>query len=310
MRGSREATPAFGALLRARDYTGRDAHSSAARHPVEVDLFFLDDSRQRHPSRPGMGPLVAVGGVRVPEEAIRPLEAALDELCLDTGFPEGEEFKWSPGNELWMRDGLVGNARRDFFFRVLDLAAEHGAAAIVVIEDTDRSQADFTAPSPEDDVVRLYFERANNSLYPNGRGIVIADRPGGGGQEDEERFLARCVETLRTGTRFVQFDRIDLVLSAPSHHARLLQVADVVAGASTARVGGETQYTPAIFERILPLLRREGGRIGGVGLKIQPDFLYVNLYRWLLGDDYYRRRNEGWPLPRDSMPYASSPDVP
>jgi hypothetical protein len=275
-----------------------------------MDVFFLDDSRQRHPSREGMGPLVAVGGIRVSEAFIRPLETALDALCRDTGFPEGQEFKWSPGADLWMRDGLVGDARREFFFAVLGLAAMHGVSAIVVVEDTAHGQADYAAPSPEDDVVRLYFERANLALYPNGRGIIIADRPGGGGQEDDERFLARCVETLRAGTRFMQFDRLDLVFSAPSHHARLLQVADLIAGATTSRVAGEQQYSPPIFERVVPLLRREGGRVGGVGLKIQPDNRYVNLYHWLLGDAYYRRWNEGWSLPSEGMPYASSPEVP
>jgi hypothetical protein len=50
--------------------------------------------------------------------------------------------------------------------------------------------------------VRLFLERANNYLYPNRRGVLIADRPGGG-QEDEDRFLGRCLDTIRTGTRYV-----------------------------------------------------------------------------------------------------------
>jgi hypothetical protein len=276
-----------------------------------MHVFFLDDSRQRNPTRPGMGPLVAVGGICVAEEALRPLEVALDELCRGTGFPEGEagEFKWSPKEEHWMRRNLVQAARRDFLFAALGLAAEHDVKAIVVLEDTSRGQADWRAPSPEDDVVRLFLERANNHLYPGGRGIVVADRPGGHGQEDEDRFLERCVGTLRTGTRFVQLDRISLTLTTPSHNARLLQLADVVTGATTACIGGEAQYAPPIFDRIRPLLRQEGGRVGGVGLKIQPDLRYVNLYHWLLGDDYYRRGNTGVGLPHPNHIYATAPDV-
>jgi hypothetical protein len=79
------------------------------------------------------------------------------------------------------------------------------------------------------------------------------------------------VETLKSGTRFVQLDRLSLVLTTPSHNARLLQLADIVTGATTACVAGEAQYALPIFEQIRPLLREEGGRIGGVGLKLQPD---------------------------------------
>jgi hypothetical protein len=276
-----------------------------------MHVFFLDDSRQRNPTRQGMGPLVAVGGVCVAEEALRPLELALEDLCRETGFPEGDagEFKWSPKEEHWMRRDLVQAARRDFFFAALGLAAEHDVKAIVVLEDTTRGQADAAAPSAEDDVVKLFLERANNYLYPDGRGLVIADRPGGHGQEDEDRFLARCMATLRSGTRFVQLDRISLTLTTPSHNARLLQLADVVTGATTACVAGEARYAPPVFELIRPLLREEGGRVGGVGLKIQPDLRYVNLYHWLLGDDYYRRGNTGVALPRPNFCYAASPDV-
>ncbi|TMK90729.1 MAG: hypothetical protein E6G42_09345 [Actinobacteria bacterium] len=67
------------------------------------------------------------------EEAIRPLELGLDDLCRDTGFPNGEpgEFKWSPKDEHWMKRNLVQTARRDFFFAALDLAAANGIKAIV-----------------------------------------------------------------------------------------------------------------------------------------------------------------------------------
>ncbi len=140
-----------------------------------------------------------------------------------------------------MRRNLVREDRRDFFLAALALAAEYAVKAIVVLEDTSRGQADTTAANAEDDVVRLFLERANNYLYPDGRGIVVADRPGGHGQEDEDRFLERCVAALRSGTRFVQLDRISLTLTTPSHNARLLQLADVVTGATTP--GGEEQRT-------------------------------------------------------------------
>lgn len=56
---------------------------------------FADDARQRTPSRDGMGPLVATGGLIVEDRAVGPLERALDALCRDYRFPPGQEFKWS-----------------------------------------------------------------------------------------------------------------------------------------------------------------------------------------------------------------------
>jgi hypothetical protein len=67
-----------------------------------VDLFVVDDSAQRKPTRSGMGALVAVGGVHIPSAQVRSLERGLDDLCAEAGFPKNEEFKWSPDKKLWM----------------------------------------------------------------------------------------------------------------------------------------------------------------------------------------------------------------
>jgi hypothetical protein len=104
-------------------------------------FFFGDDSRQSSPTRPKMGPLVAAGGVLVNHDQVRSLEADLNSLCKEAGFPGNEEFKWSPGRELWMRGRLTGNDRRLFFSKVLSLAVEHHAIGIVVIEDTSCRRA-------------------------------------------------------------------------------------------------------------------------------------------------------------------------
>jgi len=106
-----------------------------------MDVFVIDDSAAREPSRPGMGPMVGVGGLHVPSRSVRSLERALDNLCRATGFPDGEEFKWSPRRSSWMYRGLIEDARRDFFLAALELAAQAGATAIVVAEDTNRGRA-------------------------------------------------------------------------------------------------------------------------------------------------------------------------
>ena len=65
-----------------------------------VDLFVVDDSAQRKPTRSGMGALVAVGGVHIPSAQVRSLECGLDDLCAEAGFPKNEEFTWSPDKKL------------------------------------------------------------------------------------------------------------------------------------------------------------------------------------------------------------------
>ena len=87
------------------------------------------------------------------------------------------EFKWSLGKEHWMRDNLKEKERTDFFKNVLRLARDAGGMVIVVIEDAKRARA-TNAKTPEEDVVRLFLERAHNALESAHRdGIVLADRP-------------------------------------------------------------------------------------------------------------------------------------
>jgi hypothetical protein len=48
---------------------------------VEMDAVFADDSGQQKTTRPGMGKLVAVGGIHIPSVEVRPLEAELDAMA-------------------------------------------------------------------------------------------------------------------------------------------------------------------------------------------------------------------------------------
>jgi uncharacterized protein DUF3800 len=273
-----------------------------------VDFFFADDSKQR-PSRAGMGPLVAVGGVHVPGESVRRLELGLDTLCAEFGFPEREEFKWSPGPELWMRSNLVAEDRTEFFTRAIGLARAVEAKAMVMIEDKDRRNAG-TAATHEEDVVNLFLERANEDLLGGREGVVIVDTPSGS-RADEDRFLGHCLDTIQQGTPYVRFDRIALnVISTKSKLIRLLQLADVVTSCTLAYVGGETRWSAPVFKEIKTILRSDYGRFGGCGVKIHPDLRYRNLYYWLLGDSHFVRYQMGVPLPSSSRPYSGSPSEP
>ena len=275
-----------------------------------MHLFFADDSRQPNPSRAGMGPMVAIGGFHIPSENVRDLEHAVNKCCSQHGFPDGEEFKWSPGRELWMRDYLIGEPRQRFYLSVLNLVLERGGQACVVIEDERKSPATGGQVPHYEDATCLFLERANRRMRTiHSQGVVIVDRPGGN-QQTEDDFLANCLETLLSGTAYTDFDRIALnVLSTSSRLIRLLQIADLIVGCTTAFVSGEPRYSGPVFDAgILPLLVNSGGRVGGIGLKLHPDLLYANLYHWLLGDTYIPKEGSRYPLPQAKLPYYSSPE--
>src|SRR5690349_10114549 len=82
-----------------------------------------------------MGRLVATGGFGVSGDVARALHARISAICTEYEFPPGQEFKWSPGKELWMRNHLVREKRRQFFLQVLEAVKDADAVAILVIED-------------------------------------------------------------------------------------------------------------------------------------------------------------------------------
>lgn len=162
-----------------------------------MHLIFADDSKQSSPTRPGVGPLVAAGAVMVDADVARSAEKALDALCRGTGFPPGEEFKWSPGRACWMRTSLIADARETFFRAVIDVLLAHGALAHVVIEDANRGRATRWDCSTEDDVVVMLLERLANRLKElRSTALLVVDRPGGD-RSDEDRFIADCFDALR-----------------------------------------------------------------------------------------------------------------
>lgn len=273
-----------------------------------MDFIFADDARQDSPSRPGMGPLNGIGGILVPGQEVRSLEKEVNTLCDRFKFPPGEPFKWSPGRELWMHKNLVRSKREEFFTSLLTLLETMKVKALVVIEDTEYRPATPKAPSAEVDVARLFIERAHHELGRHGgEGVIVTARPRGSRLE-EDAFLIKCFETLEAGTKYVKPDRIALnVLSSPAKLIRLLQVADIVASCSIAAVAGENRYAPPIFEMLKRILAKDTGRIGGVGLKIHPNYIYANLYHWLLGDSHFWRGNVGSPFPIESRPYSVGP---
>lgn len=273
---------------------------------------FVDDVKQLRPTRPEMGPLIGVGALLVHCDELRQLEQELYQLCVESKFPVADhrasEFKWSPGRELWMSQNLIGAAREKFLLGVMQLLKQHAARLIAVLEDELYNVADKESPNHEIDATRLLFERINRFLGDKQENaVVVYDRPSGG-RSHENDFLAASIEMLREGTRFVKFDRIALnLLCTQSRFLRLLQAVDVAVGCVGAYVSGEEKYSPAIFASVRPLFVSGVAGIGGLGLKLHPEYKHANLYHWLLGDSCLFRMNTGVSLPMTRRPHSEKP---
>jgi hypothetical protein len=225
------------------------------------------------------------------------------------GFPPNEEFKWSPRRDMWMHQNLIADERQEFFASIVQCCVDHQAKALVILSDCEsRTPADCS--THEIFVTKMLIERVNNlAVSAASTAIIIADRPGGGITQ-ERKFLAECLATVQNGTRYVTPAQIAInPLSTDSHLIRALQAADLIVSCTTALVAGQTTLAPETFELIKPILARELGRAGGVGVKIHPDFKYLNLYHWLLGDDTWVRNMMGWPLPYMHRPYSTAPNI-
>ena len=274
-----------------------------------MQLILADDSQQSKPTRRRMGPLVGIGGVHVERSAADSLERELNRLCRVAGFPDGEEFKWSPRKHSWMWTCLHNPERDTFFCAALTAAALHGVRATVVVSDVGCRYAIKTSPSHEQDVTDMFLERSNWALAAaNTTGIVILDRPGGN-QITAARYFAACFRTVTTGTPYVLPKRILRVEATTGYYSRLHQLADLVTGCTVARVAG-SPYSKVVFALIKPLLRTDGLRIGGVGLKIHPDLKYANLYHRLVGDRTWWKGTMGIDLPCPGRLYYSDDGEP
>lgn len=274
-----------------------------------MDAFFADDSLQASPSRPGMGPLLATGGLYVPGGQVRRLEDLVDAACEKHGVPKGEEFKWSPRRDSWMHGGLTGPSRAAFFGEVLSHCAEVGVEACVVIVDKD-SSTPIGSKATAEYATELFIRQIDRiALRRSETAIIVVDRPGGG-RAEEERFLTAAVDVLKYGSKHDLPKRIALnPLCTTSHFIRILQVADVIVSCATQFVAGEPRFSPGVFrDRIRPLMR--GNPLGGSAITLHPEARYANLYHWLFGDLKFMRGAFGYSLPDLAYPYLKDDSTP
>lgn len=236
----------------------------------------------------------------------------LETLCRKKyGFPEKEEFKWSPSRKSWMWSSLTDAKRASFYRDVVSTLSKHHVTVTVVIVDEEADQSSVDQQASVRKAVKFFLERADQQSGGRGRQtILVVDKPGGGRRE-ERAFLDSCTEVIESGTDFVRLGHIaHAILTCDSDRSRLLQAADLVTSATTAYVAGNVQFAAPVFEVIRPLLYQSGDRIHGYGLKIFPDFRYANLFHWLLDEQVFWSRSIGEVLPKDRWPYSKDPMIP
>ncbi|MCK6081481.1 DUF3800 domain-containing protein [Microbacterium sp. EYE_5] len=271
-----------------------------------MHFAFADDTKQRG-LRDGMGQLLALGAVVFPEDQLRPFSQGMSDLRSAHSIPADVELKWSmpagAANYFRQRDepGLQDEVRR----RTLELAAEHGGKAVVVVFDLGRTTVQ--GRQAEAQVLKYLYERIVGALERTHMGVVVFDKPGGD-HRAEDTWIAETLTLTNYGTEYVDPDAIVLpILTAPSHHHEHLQLADLVVGAVTAACAGN-RYGMQLVPSLLPLLHRNAlNTIGGAGLKVFPDTL-TNLYFHVLGEDTFWKvagRN-GYTLPSERAAYYAN----
>jgi hypothetical protein len=179
-----------------------------------------------------------------------------------------------------------------------------------VVADIEKADPATGRATTEEDVTKLLLEAIHLQIPIGGYGMVVADRPGGG-REQEDNFLAKCLEAQKTGTAHVRnFELISLILTANSKMVRLLQLADLITSCTTAMVAGSPTFAAPTFQHVRPLLLSDGVRTGGIGLKIYPPESFANLYHWMLGDVDYVHHNTKYKLPMPGYSYPRDANAP
>ncbi len=269
-------------------------------------VAFLDDSERANPPRAGLGHLLAFAAAIFPQECLTLFAKDLSALAAKLGMPSGEEIKWNPprGSFLKGADGqLVKTLRR----RMLEAALDHQVRTVTVIIDHDAARYKSSSKAQVGKtILKWLYERVSMHLGDHhDTGIMIAEKPGGGAKE-EKRWLADTLKMTKSGTEYVPPSRIVLpVLAADSRHVPHLQLADLIAAATTGAIAGNP---PAL--ELGPLLaklmhRHSLGHVNGAGLVLDPP--NYNLLYHCFGETGASRPStkSGYTLPRPDWAYAT-----
>lgn len=268
-----------------------------------MHLVFIDDSQQQDPPRRGLGHLLAIGAVVIPEQQLSKYASTQDAIRAKFAVPDGEEIKWKPS-----KGSYLASAGREIVYAlraaILKAANQHNVKSIVVIVDHSAAYKTRTQAEVGREILTWLFERTSMLLDDHQDvGIMIADKPGGGSAE-EGRWLADTLQITNDGTEYVEPGKLVLpIVTAPSHHVPHLQLADLVVAATTAAVAGRPAGLD-LKEHLAKLMHRHSlGDVNGAGVVIFPP--NYNLYYHAFGESSCSKpgSNAGFALPRKGLPY-------
>ncbi|MCA0322266.1 MAG: DUF3800 domain-containing protein [Actinobacteria bacterium] len=262
-------------------------------------LAFVDDTKQKG-SRDGMGSLVSLGAVVFEHEKVKPWIEAVTKGLQDLGCPLDAEVKWSTEKGTYYREAGASKLTDVREMMLREAAAAEVRATVVII---DQGRTYISGAPVEKRVFEYLWERLEMQIAnANDLGVVIFDKPSGD-HKDEARWISEHSLINQVGTNYVRPGSFSLApLTAPSHLHLPLQLADLVAGATTAAVSGN-KFGEALMPLIAPLLLVGSyGTVGGSGLKLWPDDL-GNLYKILLGETSIIRGGNGVGLAYEGFAY-------
>jgi hypothetical protein len=240
-----------------------------------VWFVFADDSEEKSPRRTGLGHLVGVGAVLFPESSLAAYSDAIRSLRQELGIPPDVELKWSPPDGSWLKTPEGNAVRTPLRKRMLTIAGDLGARTLAVV--WDRGRLGWPVPETRREVLKYLYDKVSMCLMTlDDHAVVIADEPGGG-PSDQKAWLAETLPLTDEGTYYTKPDRIVLpITTAPSHHVPHLQLADLVAGATTAAVAGN-RYALELKPELMAVAHRNfHGRVGGAGLTLWPPELSLD----------------------------------
>ena len=272
-----------------------------------MKLVFIDDSSQRNSPRAGLGELVALGAVIVPEDQVTGFASDLIAIKTRLGVPQDEEIKWKPARGMFLA-GAGGETVTQLRESMLNAAIARGITSVVHVLDHSLVYRDRTIVQVGQELLKWTYDKVAFGLEGQGA-VMIADKPGGGPAE-ESRWLAQTLAMTNDGTAYTAAGKVVLpVLTAGSHHVPHLQLADVVTAATTAAIAGRPHGL-----RLAPLLRQLArknarGYAGGAGITLWPPELRDLLY-WVFGEDTYVKGIIGEQLGPSGTPPSTAPERP
>lgn len=243
-------------------------------------LAFGDDSvlPVKYVRRTSLGTLVSVGAVVFDESGLADYSSKIALLRTRLGIPLDCELKWSPEDGSWLKAPEGAKHRTLIRKAMLAAAVETGAKSVVVTIEQGLTQTEARVRGL---ALRYLYDKL--SIYMKdgtGRGVLIADEPGGG-PKDQKKWLASTVALTSEGSAYTRPEQIVLpIVTAQSHHIEHLQLADLVVSATTQAIAGN-DYALEFPSSLSALAHRNAyGRIGGAGVTLWPPQLY-DLYFWL-----------------------------